>query len=336
MSGPLPGVLAPVTVPMSWAYGCAVAWRNRRCDRSEPVVVGRPVISVGNITAGGAGKTPFVRWLATLLAAHGHRPAIAMRGYGAGGGEPGDEEMEYAERLPDVPVVADPDRAGALARFLPAHPEIDCVLLDDGFQHRRVARDLDLVLLDATRSGLDDRLLPAGYLREPSASLRRADGVIVTRAEAVDPGLAERIASAHGARPLAWSRHAWTGLRMIDDAGERVVAVDWLRGKRVHTLLGIGNAAAVRAQIAAAGAIIGQVVSARDHERYTAARLERLRRSARGVDAIVMTGKDWVKARGLIDWAIAGVPIVVPELAIEVFEGEAALSRRALAAVRNP
>ncbi|MHC4129055.1 MAG: tetraacyldisaccharide 4'-kinase, partial [Planctomycetota bacterium] len=182
MSGPLPGYLGALAVPASWLYGLAVAVRNRRFAHGDRVTaVGVPVVSVGNITAGGAGKTPTVTWMAAWLRAAGHNPAIAMRGYMARPDEPGDEQQEHVARLPDIHVVADPDRVGALRAFLPAHPDVDCVLLDDGFQHRHLHRDLDLVLIDATRDTMTDRLLPRGYLREPLSNLRRADAVVVTR-----------------------------------------------------------------------------------------------------------------------------------------------------------
>ncbi len=211
MTGPLPGYMAPLTIPASWIYGAAVAARNARLDRGGGVAaIDRPVVSVGNLTAGGAGKTPMVAWIADLLGAHGRKPVIAMRGYGARPPEPSDEEAEYALRLPDVPVVADPDRLSALRRFLDANPAVDSVLLDDGFQHRRLARDLDLVLIDATRETLGDRLLPAGFLREPPSALRRADAVVVTRAVRVDDAIAAKIRAAHGRPPVAWSRHVWT------------------------------------------------------------------------------------------------------------------------------
>ena len=158
MSGPLPALLAPVTVPASLLYGLAVRARNARFDRGRTVVpVTVPVISVGNVTVGGTGKTPMVTWVTRRLLDAGMRPVIAMRGYGARPGrgdeadeaDEADEVMEHRLRLGDVPVVADPDRVAALRSFLPEHAGIDCVVLDDGFQHRRLGRDLDLVLMGA-------------------------------------------------------------------------------------------------------------------------------------------------------------------------------------------
>ena len=328
MNGPLPRLLTPLTAPASWLYGLAIGVRNARFDRGSAVIpVPVPVVSVGNLTVGGAGKSPMVTWVTERLLGAGARPVIAMRGYGARPGEMSDEQLEHCSRHPDVPVVADPDRVGALRSLLRQHPEFDCIVLDDGFQHRRLARNLDLVLVDATRDTMHDRLLPRGWLREPLASLRRADAVIVTRAEAVDDELATALRRWHGKPPIAWSRHAWTGLAVYHRP-ERTKdePVGWLDGKRVVTLLGIGNPESVRRQVEAAGAVIAADVPARDHERYDPAKLAAVKSVCNGVDAVVMTSKDWVKVRRLAATESLPVPIVVPELTIDVFEGDAALT----------
>lgn len=326
MSGPLPAALAPITRPASVLYGAAVAWRNRRFDRSDGARrLGVPVVSVGNVTVGGVGKTPFVRWLATQLTGEGRRPVIAMRGYGAAPGTTSDEEREYRDLLPDVPVVAAPDRYAALQAFLEKTPLFDVVLLDDGFQHRRLHRDLDLVLVDATRDTLNDRLLPAGYLREPPDALARADAVVVTRAAVPDDALAAAIARHHGRPPIAWADHRWRTVRCIDRDGETQLSPDTLAGRRVVTLLGVGNPAAVRAQLERAGASIVADVPARDHARYDARTLDQLRERARGTDGVVVTWKDLVKLRDLLDSFDWPAPLLVPIVEIEIVDGEDAL-----------
>ncbi len=335
MSGPLPGYLAPLTAPASWLYAAAVAARNARFDRGRGVVpVTKPVISVGNITTGGTGKTPVVTWIVERLLAEGLRPVIAMRGYAARPGGPSDEALEYATRLPGVPVLANPDRVGALRVFLKGNPDVSCIVLDDGFQHRRLARDLDLVLIDATRGTMRDRLLPYGHLREPPAGLARADAVLVTRAPAVDPELSADIGRSHGRPPIAWSRHVWTGLEIHRaDAPAELAPVTWLGGRRVAALLGVGNPRPVLDQIVEAGATVAAESPARDHERYDRRKMDTVRRGCRDADGLVMTGKDWVKARDLIDLAAWPVPIAVPRLEIDVFEGAGALQTLILEAV---
>jgi len=328
MIGPLPGLLAPLTVPASWVYGLAVRARNARFDRGAGVAaVSVPVISVGNVTAGGSGKTPMVRWVVQRLVRAGVQPAIAMRGYAAPGGEAGDETLEHRLFLADVPVLADPDRVGALRSFLPQNPQIGCVVLDDGFQHRRLRRDLDLVLIDATRDTMRDRLLPRGWLREPLECLRRAHAIIVMRAEVIDERLSDAVRRQHGRPPIAWSRHQWTHLALFDGRDEPdEVPVGWLDGKRVITLLGVGNRPSVHRQVEAAGASVVTDVPARDHERYDRAKMTLVKSLCDGSDALVMTAKDWVKVRRLIDITTWPVPIAVPRLEIDVFDGAEALT----------
>ncbi|UCD74753.1 MAG: tetraacyldisaccharide 4'-kinase [Phycisphaerales bacterium] len=340
MSGPLPGIMAPLTVPASWVYGVVIAARNRRYDRPGSVdAVAVPVISVGNLTAGGVGKTPSVTYLAEKLLQAGHHPVIAMRGYGpkdAGSGM-SDEQAEYARRLPEVPVVADPDRREALNRFLPANPGVGCVLLDDGFQHRRLHRDLDLVLIDGTKPLSRQRLLPAGFLREPPKNLKRADAVIITHAESADEALAEEVRHYHGEPPLAWSRHEWSGLRLLTGGCETGEPVDrsWLDGKRVLTLLGIGKPQSVMDQLHKLGAEVAVNIPARDHERFDQAKLVMTRGLCEAVDAMVVTAKDWVKVQSLIDLSSWPGPIVVPTLTLDVFQGADALCDLVLQTVAN-
>ncbi len=327
MSGPLPDVLAPVAAPAAWLYGLGVRRRNARYDTGRGVrTIDRPVISVGNITTGGVGKSPMVRWICRHLQTQERTPCIAMRGYA--GGEQSDEVLEYRATLPDTPLVVDPDRAGALDAFLPDHPEIDCVVLDDGFQHRALARDLDLVLIDATRDTMRDRLLPAGHLREPIENLRRADAVIITRAEGPDDTLSAAVERAHGAPPLAWCRHRWTGVDWHAHGTCETRTVDTLRDRRVATMTGVGNPAAIVRQLEACGAAVVVQQPARDHERYTGADVRAALIAASAADALVVTMKDWVKLarhQALLD---AGPPVAVLRVDIEFTAGESALVDR--------
>ena len=138
----------------------------------------------------------------------------------------------------------------------------------------------------------------------------------------VDADLAVRIARYHGRPPVAWSRHVWTGLeRPRPEGPPEDLGADWLRGKRVVTLLGVGNPKSVFDQLERAGAVIAADIPARDHERYERPKLTLARGLCGGAEAMVMTLKDWVKVRPLIDLASWPVPIVVPRLEIDVFEG---------------
>lgn len=321
--------------PASWVYGAVVSARNKRFDRGVGVTqLPVPVVSVGNITLGGTGKSPTVRWIAQLLQREGVKPVIAMRGYKAQPGTKGDEQLEHEDLLPGVDVLANPDRLSVVQPYLAQHDDVGCVILDDGFQHRKIARDLDIVLIDAQQPCLEARVFPAGPLREPIGNLERADAVIVTRAERVDSDLVKRIEQHHGKPPMAWLNHAWTQLRVFDSAhrdGE-TKRVDWLRGREVAIAAGIGNPEAFVKQVESAGATVGKLLPCQDHQAYPAAMFNGVRTN---FGALVTTHKDWVKIRRVIDLSDWQMPIVVPELAIQCIDGEAALLDALRKAVKN-
>jgi tetraacyldisaccharide 4'-kinase len=250
--GPLPPALAPLAHAAALGYGLAVrahvAWWSGRRGAD----VGVPVVSVGNVSAGGTGKTPFVRWAVEALRDAGRSPMIAMRGYRAHAGR-SDEAEEYRAMLPGVPCAVGADRVRAIASVRAAHPAIDCAVLDDGFQHRRVARSLDIVLVDATLPAIGGPLLPAGWLREPASALARADLVVVTRAAGIDPSLAELVRRFRGRDPDAWTRHAWDRIERHGPAGA-AAADAALRGRRAWVACAIGNPGAFVADVRAAGA----------------------------------------------------------------------------------
>jgi len=338
---PRPTPFAPLAVPASWAYRAVLRIRNRRYDSGQGVErLDRPVISIGNITVGGTGKSPLVAWTAQALLDAGSHPVIAMRGYKARKGENSDEEQEYIERFGErAPVVATPDRAAALgALFIdPSHVRRDCVILDDGFQHRRLARDLDIVIVDATQHTFEDRVLPAGRLREPLNSLRRADAIVVSRAHAVDSSLSHMVERYHGRPPVAWTSHVWTALEL---AGRETAAVDpdWLRGKRVVAMFGVGNPDPIEQQVRECGASIRRRMPVRDHQHYTERFLNEEIRPAcadRWIDALIVTPKDWVKLRSLLDWSRWPITVVIPRLQLDFIAGEDALRQRIIEALAD-
>jgi tetraacyldisaccharide 4'-kinase len=288
-------------------YGLAVRMRNRHYDRSSAVQrAPLPVVSVGNLTVGGTGKTPIVAWLAGRLRDHGRKPAIATRGYGGTVGhgpvvvshgdrpprdarECGDEPVLLASIMPEVPVVVGSDRAaGAEAA---ARLGCDVVILDDGFQHRRLARDLDIVLLDAGDPFGNGRLLPAGPLREPPSALARADLVLITRSRPHEGGAdVERVVRAYNAdAPILRAGHRRVGF--FDAAGRPAV-----RPRRALVFCGIGNPACFRADVEAEGVEIVVFEAGRDHQPYDGRDLRRLRSRASSLEAVlVTTEKDRVR-----------------------------------------
>jgi tetraacyldisaccharide 4'-kinase len=330
MSGPLPTWMGPLAAAASVGYGVAIRARANRLEQSLAVDCGLPVISVGNITAGGTGKTPVTQWIARALQASGHAPMIALRGHK--GGEKADEVLEHRAALPGIVVAVGADRAQRIAAARVNNSMCDVVVLDDGFQHVQLRRDCDLVLIDFTRPALDDGLLPLGWLREPAGSLRRASGVIVTRAVKVDDELSNNIMKLHGQAPIAWCRHAWTGLEGIDAAV--VHEVSWLRRKRVAVWAGTGNPAAIVEHAESVAAAVVDVPRLADHAQWNAPKVARLlaRAQEAGADAIIVTPKDWMKIAPLD--VQSELPLVRPRLAIEFVQGESTLREQLARAVR--
>lgn len=315
-------------------YSTVVRRRNRRFDRGVGVERAHvPVISIGNLTTGGTGKTPMTIFVLERLIAMGRTPAVLTRGYKADERGRSDEATLISERLADVPVIVDADRVGGAATAKQQHPHGDVLVLDDGFQHRRLARDVDLVLIDATCPFGYGRPLPRGMLREPVESLRRADGVIVTHVERIGAEalkhLDQRIADAHGKPPVAHFEHGW---RCISDAdGEAVDAA----GRRTVAFCGIGNPGAFFDQAAKRSALVGSRAFA-DHHGYTPADLAGLRKLAaeQQAHALLTTEKDWVKLRAIAS-ACDGLPIWHSVLELRPREGEDVLDsllRQAVAA----
>ena len=141
--------------------------RNRFYDKGHNIhTVSRPVIAVGNLTVGGTGKTPLVTWIVRCLRKHGYNPAIVMRGYAAVDPSKADEAVEYHQRLDNIDIVVGADRVATVNAYIENSGKADCFVMDDGFQHRRIARDLDIVVMDYLRDPFAQRMLPAGWLRE--------------------------------------------------------------------------------------------------------------------------------------------------------------------------
>ncbi|HEY5313139.1 MAG TPA: tetraacyldisaccharide 4'-kinase [Pirellulales bacterium] len=274
----------------NWAY-------DRRYLAVEHVDV--PVISVGNLTLGGTGKTPLVAWIARWLRAHGVRVALVSRGYGATADGLNDEALELQDRLPDVPHLQNPDRVAA-ARL--AIEEFDCqaVVLDDGFQHRRLARDLDIVLLDACEPLGFDHVFPRGTLREAIRGLRRAHVVVLSRADMADA--AQRTAIRQRVERYAphadWVEVMHAARRLLNSAG-RELPLTMLAGTSVAAFCGLGNPAGFRHSLEQCGARVKSFREFPDHHPYHRSDVQELARWAGSLDvqAVICTHKDLVKLR---------------------------------------
>ncbi|MCC7408796.1 MAG: tetraacyldisaccharide 4'-kinase [Phycisphaeraceae bacterium] len=302
--GPKAGLLRAGLEVLMPGYAAAVAARNAMFDHGLRSIhrLGRPTISVGNLTTGGTGKTPMVIDLARRLGERGRRPAVLLRGYKADADQRSDEAMLLSEALgPGMPVAANADRSRAAREVLSAG-DVDVFLLDDGFQHRQAHRDLNVVLIDALNPWGYGRLLPRGLLREPTSSLRRADAVIVTRADQVSPAaLAEldRQIERHAGRPpIAHTAHGW---REYLDAQGRFIPIDVVRGEPVVGVCGLANPGAFERSLRQAAADVRHCMSFPDHHAYTPADVQRIASRARqsGAAAVVTSEKDWVKLRDI-------------------------------------
>ncbi len=316
ISAPLLGILRAG----SWMYGALIGLRNRWYDYHTAAGVSVPVISIGNITVGGTGKTPMVIAVAHRLSELGHNPVVVARGYRAEADGANDEELLIRKHCPGVAYVADSDRRAGAEHAL-RRLSADCVLLDDGFQHRRLQRQLDTVLIDATCPFGFGFLLPRGLLREPVRSLKRADVIVVTRCDQASQRQRERIArvirGVNGRAPCLAARHAVVGIERLDGQ-------PWseeLSGKRVVAFGAIAHPDALVTTIKTLGV---EVVGTRwwpDHHRYTAGEMNRRLRSDRFPphDFLLTTEKDAVKLAQLT--GIDTARVLVVKVGID-FEGD--------------
>ena len=336
--------------PLSILYGALTRARAGlyRSGFLKTEEAGVPVISVGNLTTGGTGKTPLVEWVALALAREGLRACVLTRGYGradesrrvvASDGERvlaevaecGDEPRLLAEKLLGAAsVVCDRDRVGA-ARWARAELRAEVFVLDDGFQHLRIARDLDVVTLDATDPWGGGHFLPRGRLREPASALARADCVVITRAELAEDlgGLRAEVARLGGGRAVVLTSRVRTrglvpleefGARLGRDAAEeeaesRGVGASELEGVggralvaenpdtslRVAAFCAVGNPRAFFEHLRRDGFELCHTRAFTDHHAYTAADADVVSREAArgGARALLTTAKDAVKLRGL-------------------------------------
>ncbi len=286
--------------PLSWLYAW-VAERKRRTTR--PVRLPVPVIVVGNITVGGAGKTPLTLWLVQQFRAQGWRPAIVSRGYGGRGSGPrpvltesvavdvGDEPILLARRS-ECPVWVGRDRVATGRALLAAHPEVNVIVCDDGLQHYRLARDVELAVFDGRGIGNGWRL-PAGPLREPPTRLVTVDAVVLNTANDLP---------LPGGRPAFQMRLVLGEAYRLDAPSERR-RLDEFVGQRLFALAGIGNPARFFDALTARGLSI-EVHPFPDHHAYCPADLAF---ASNGI--LLMTEKDAVKCQGLSPGEIWVVPV---------------------------
>lgn len=336
------GCLLPLSIP----YQAAVQLRNRLYDIGVLTVhrVDAPVICVGNISTGGTGKTPFVIHLAERLkhldAGHSIKVGIISRGYKGSARKTlvvndgkrqladiwsaGDEPVLITESLPHTVVVVDRNRfrgADKAVRDL----RVNLILLDDGFQHRRLHRDLDITLLDGRNPLGNRRLLPAGFLREPVSSLKRADLIVLSKAKGTDDKLADRALKLGNLlnKPVIVTRMKHKYWRRIDHS--ELLAPEEIAGKKTLAFAGIANPSNFFDDVVELGADLVQRITVPDHCRYNKSQLDYISTQfARSrAEWLVTTAKDMVKLPPLLRF----LPVYYLETSMEVVVGDELLDK---------
>lgn len=327
--------LAPL-LPLAWLYRSIVAWRNFFYDKKFFSIerVAAKVVSVGNLSAGGAGKTPTVAFLANALTERGCKVAIVARGYGRSGTgaclvsdghtvlaeihEAGDEPLLLAQQCPRVAVVVAESKTHA-AQIAAEHFQPDVILVDDGFQHRRLQRELDWVLISARMLMQKPWLLPAGPLREPLRNLRRAHIILLTETNGL--GVKERQKVLN-----ILARVTTASIMPINFVGDHVRPL--FEGKMLATfsaqqtsaflVSGIARPERFRQSVEAFGIKVREHAIYRDHHRYSARDVEALARKFQnsGADCLLTTAKDAVKLQSFA--RLQALPSYVLELRLSV------------------
>jgi len=310
--------------PFSLLYGLIVMLRNRLFDRgvvrSERLAC--RVVSIGNLTVGGTGKTPMVIQLARMLRENGYRPAVLSRGYGgtskhpvnvvSKGAEPlmrqheaGDEPVLIAKSLTGIPVLTGPRRA-LTGDWAIKNLNADALILDDGFQHRHLFRDIDIVLLSAAGPFGNGRLLPGGPLREPLRTLKRAD-IIIATGTYDDVAAGRTIALPDGIEAPVF-RCYYKPHSLLQGEQDTAFPLDMIKGKKICAFAGIGNPMAFLKTLRALGADVAVFMPFPDHHRYKPADVTLIAERTRQYQAemIVTTEKDKIKTEDF-DFILRGV-----------------------------
>ncbi len=329
--GPLPSLALTTLSLLSYPYYAAIILRELmyRYGVLEAATLPVPVISVGNITMGGTGKTQFLELLAKILLDRGKKVAILSRGYAGlkvGEKQVNDEYLELSERLPSVPILLGKDRLSNAKKALEDSGP-DCLLLDDGFQHLRLTRDLDIVVIDGLEPFGNGRLLPAGTLREPPASINRANLVILSHTDLCRPAEIQAIKK-RLAELAETDRHipileAVHHPLCLEDMTARHVETSWLRDKKVYAFCGLGNPRSFEGTLRLMGADMVRFKEFPDHYHYTTKELHSIDNEAStlGVDAVVTTHKDFVKIKDAADKKSWQTPIFSLRVEMRITNG---------------
>ncbi|MDB4638048.1 MAG: tetraacyldisaccharide 4'-kinase [Planctomycetaceae bacterium] len=315
--------------PVSYAYGIVVRVRNCLFDSGlkRSYTVPLKVISIGNLTTGGTGKTPVVAEIANRLTKQGVKTGLLSRGYRSLSTGENDEKLVLDRLCPGVSHWQNPDRVVGAAQAKAEDPELDALVLDDAFQHRRINRDLDIVLIDATNPWGYGYQLPRGLLRESKAGLKRADLIVLTRADQITESelsaMKQEIGFIASDVPLMISRFRPTGWLTLDGSK---VSLEELTNKPMTACCGIGNPDGFRNTLCAIGCDVKSFVEFADHHHYDEQDIASLAGVLKQeqVETLVMTLKDLVKfpQHSLPEFTVAALLIEW-----DILEGEEALEK---------
>jgi len=332
-------------LPLSLVSERLIALRNRLYDngRIKSQRLDARVISVGNITVGGTGKTPVVEYLAQLLSKRGKTVGILSRGYRRKSRgtvlvsdgtriltdplRAGDEPYLLARRLKGVPVIVDNNRYRggkfALERF-----QIDYFILDDGFQHRQLWRDLDILLIDASRPFGYGRVLPAGLLREPLGNMERAQLIWLTRVDQTD-ALSEVMTEIrrHTSAPIVTSLHK--PKRLINPNTSTILKLRDVKGRRAIAFTGIGNPSSFQKTLLRLGIELMDFLIYPDHYLYNNRDLDKIKSRFKrsGAELIITTEKDHLR---LLSNEWKDLPLFFLDIQVELVEGRETLEQKLL------
>ena len=344
--GVFPTLFRILLMPLSWLYG-VIIWIRNCCYRYRIIkqkCLPCLVISIGNIVAGGTGKTPAAAAIAKLIQNSGLRVAVLLRGYKRQGGEPvvvvsdgenllccreecGDEAHMLARQIPDIPIVVGRQRfltgTAALEHF-----KSDVLIVDDGFQHRQLTRDVDIIMIDATQPFGTGVLLPIGTMREPKSTIRRADIILLTRTDAVNTDIADLKAALNRLAPntpTCDSVHQPTSLYRItnQEYNSTKIPIDELIGKRLLAVCGIGNPDGFVSTLEKYNPEVVELLAFPDHHVYTEDDLQEIQYQMKQCQAewVITTQKDEDKLSAFS----AQIPILVLAVELVITEGKAAL-----------
>lgn len=317
---------------LSIVYGCLVNAREwlYKISFLKAYKIPKPVVSVGNLTLGGVGKTPFVQWLSLSIQGKNHKPVILTRGFMNQPYEQSDEVQMLREKLSGVDILVGANRVDNAKKYLEKNTA-DIFILDDGFQHWRLKRDCDIVLVDAVNPFGNAQLIPRGILREPLSSLRRASVVVLTKTDQGQlnlKSLREQVAMLCPKALIAEAIHLPVGLSELRSG--KVFGLSSIHQKKMASLCSIGDPRSFQNTLSNLGADLKENVSFEDHYVY---RLEDVRKISENclknnLDIIVTTSKDAVKLKTLLPSFDASISILVLDIKMSIVKGKEELLER--------